>query len=259
MGFRPLAYCNLKGFLNHDPTPEEMTRWARKQGISLPMVTAATDGTKLQVEQALVANFLGATIAAPGLLGPEDADFRHAGAVLAETGRRLGRPVADYVLCPGGPHGVFIVAEHDPDQAAALKYFRLGEGPFYTILRPNIFVHLEVPRMIRRIVEHGEILMDNSATPTITVVPLAKRVVAGGTYVESGIGSFDFRGICVRIADQPGALPIGLFRRAVLRRRVEPGELLTFDDVELEESLAVQAWRAIERRVLSSTLRIHAA
>jgi predicted homoserine dehydrogenase-like protein len=255
MGFRPLAYCNIKGFLNHDPTPDEMARWACRQRISLPMVTASTDGTKLQVEQALVANFLGADIARPGLLGPEDADFRRAGAGLAEVARRLGRPIADYVLCPGGPHGVFLVAEHevagrDPDQAAALEYFKLGPGPFYTILRPNIFVHLELPRAIRRIVERGEALMDNSASPTVTVVPLAKRALVAGTYVERGIGSFDFRGVCVRIADRPGSLPIGLLQRAVLRRAVEPGELLAFDDVEIEDSLAARAWLEVERRTL---------
>ena len=40
-----------------------MLHWSRRNGISLPMVTAFTDGTKLQIEQALVANGLGATIA----------------------------------------------------------------------------------------------------------------------------------------------------------------------------------------------------
>jgi predicted homoserine dehydrogenase-like protein len=174
---------------------------------------------------------------------------------MAEVAKRLGRPIADYVLSPGAPHGVFLVAEHDAAQAAALEYYKLGKGPYYVILRHNIFVHLEVPRTIRRLVERGEILMDNSASPTVSVVPLAKRALAAGTYVENGIGSFDFRGICVRIADAPGALPIGLFQRAVLRRAVEPGQLLTFDDVELEDgdSLALRAWRATERRALGAS------
>lgn len=63
MGFKPLVYGNLKGFLNHTPTPEDMKYWAEFQGISMDQVTAFTDGTKLQVEQVLVANGLGATIA----------------------------------------------------------------------------------------------------------------------------------------------------------------------------------------------------
>src|SRR5665647_265011 len=35
MGFSPLVYGNLKGFLNHHPTPDEMRYWSGVQGISL--------------------------------------------------------------------------------------------------------------------------------------------------------------------------------------------------------------------------------
>jgi predicted homoserine dehydrogenase-like protein len=62
MGFGPLLYCSLKGFLDHAPSREQMMYWSAKQGISLPMVTASTDGTKVQIEQALVANALEAAI-----------------------------------------------------------------------------------------------------------------------------------------------------------------------------------------------------
>ena len=69
MGFRPLVYGNLKGYLNHQPKLEDMQYWAQFQGISLDQVTAFTDGTKLQIEQVLVANGLGATIACRGCWG----------------------------------------------------------------------------------------------------------------------------------------------------------------------------------------------
>src|SRR5262245_1323848 len=59
MGFKPLVFGNMKGFLNRDPTPEDMRFWADKQGCSVQMVTSFTDGTKVQVEQCLVANGLG--------------------------------------------------------------------------------------------------------------------------------------------------------------------------------------------------------
>jgi len=52
MGFRPLVYGNIKGFLNHHPTRAEMEFWARKQNLSLEQVTSFTDGTKIQFEQA---------------------------------------------------------------------------------------------------------------------------------------------------------------------------------------------------------------
>ncbi|MCM2675838.1 hypothetical protein [Alkalicoccobacillus plakortidis] len=69
MGFSPLVYGNIKGFLNENPTLEEMQYWSQKNGLSLEMVTSFTDGTKVQIEQALVANGLGADIAVRGLKG----------------------------------------------------------------------------------------------------------------------------------------------------------------------------------------------
>ena len=59
MGFKPLVYGNIKGFLNENPTADDMEYWGNKSGISLDMVTSFTDGTKVQIEQTLVANGLG--------------------------------------------------------------------------------------------------------------------------------------------------------------------------------------------------------
>jgi predicted homoserine dehydrogenase-like protein len=63
MGFEPVVYGNIKGFLNQNPPLQDMVYWASKQGFSIHSVTSFTDGTKLQIEQALVANGLGAEIA----------------------------------------------------------------------------------------------------------------------------------------------------------------------------------------------------
>lgn len=35
MGFKPVVFGNIKGFLNHNPSQEDMEFWAKKQGISL--------------------------------------------------------------------------------------------------------------------------------------------------------------------------------------------------------------------------------
>ena len=62
MGFHPVVYGNIKGFLNKNPKKEEMEYWSKRNGISLGMTTSFTDGTKVHIEQALVANGLGADI-----------------------------------------------------------------------------------------------------------------------------------------------------------------------------------------------------
>lgn len=247
LGFDPLVFGNIKGFLNHDPTLEDMRYWGAKSGISLPMVTSFTDGTKVQVEQAFVANGLGGVIARKGMVGPETDDLRAGGSILAEEAERIGKPISDYVLSLKLPHGVFVVGRHDPRQQSALRYLKLGDGPYYVVLKHNIFVHLEILKTIKRVVREKRILLDNSAKPVASVATIAKRDLAPGDRIECGIGSFDVRGEAVPIADYRGHLPIGLMMGATMRRSVRRGDVIALDDVDLPESLALRAWREIEQ------------
>lgn len=249
MGFRPLVYGNIKRFLNHNPTPEEMHFWARKQGITLPQVTAFTDGTKVQIEQALVANGLGADIAVRGMLGIPSPDVEAGARMLADGARRLGHPISDYVLSPGAPAGVFIAAEHDEYQRDYLQYLKLGDGPYYVLLQPFHLCHLEIQKTIRRVLFEQRILLNNTAYPRISVAAVAKRRLAKGTRIERGIGSFEVRGEAIRILDEPDHVPIGLLANAVLTRDVDAGELIHFDDVELPDTLALHAWQTVLKRV----------
>ena len=248
LGFEPLVLGNMKGFLNRTPSLEDMRHWAGVQGISLPMVTSFTDGTKLQFEQALVGNYFGADIACEELIGPATDDLAEASRILGDAATRIGAPITDYVLSRKLPHGVFLVAHHKQEQRAALRYLKLGDGPYYTLIRNNIFVHLELFKTLERVVRHGRVLLHNTAVPRLSVAAVAKRALAAGTRIERGCGSFDLRGVCVRIDDRPDHLPIGLAERMVVRRKVEPGQVLTFADVELPPSRALDAWHAVRAR-----------
>lgn len=257
MGFRPRVYGNRKGFLNEDPDLDTMRYWARKQGISLEQVTAATDGTKIQVEQTLVANGLGAGMATPGLLGPACDQLDEGAMLLAREALKHAQPIADYVLCPSAKASVFIVAEHDSDERPALRYFRLGDGPAYMLERNHNLCHLEVLKTLRRLDAGGGVLINNSSRPRFSVGAVAKRPLEAGERIARGLGSFEVRGCTVPIgADH---LPIGLLSDAVLTRRVERGAMLGFDDVELAESLALRAWRDIRARHDRGGARAHRA
>ncbi len=245
MGFAPLVLGNMKGFLNRTPTPEDMRHWAERQGISLPMVTAFTDGTKLQIEQCLIGNYLKADIAAEELLGPEEDDLGVAARQLAEAALAAGGPITDYVVSRKLPHGVFVVGRHDPAQAAALRYLKMGEGPFYTLVQPNILVHLEAFKTLERVATGGGVLLHNTARPHLSVAAVAKRRLRRGERIARGYGSFDLRGICVRLADRPDHLPICLANDLHVRRAVEPGQVLTVADVDLEACPALELWQAI--------------
>lgn len=242
MGFAPLAYGNMKGFMNKDPSPEDMEFWGAKQGISLPMVTSFTDGTKVQAEQVLVGNHFGAAIIKEGMLGPDVAGQAEASEVLATHARELGRPVSDFVVSSALPHGVFIVAEHLGSQQAALEYYKMGPGPTYTIIKNNILVHLEIMKTVERIMNGGPVLLDNSATPELSLGAVAKRDLSPGDRIDQGIGSFDVRGHTVRIGDHPDHLPIGLISEGTIAEPLARGQLITQGDIETPDSLAKTLW-----------------
>jgi predicted homoserine dehydrogenase-like protein len=227
-----------------------MHYWAGRNGISLDQVTAFTDGTKVQIEQVLVANGLGAEIAVAGMLGPKSETMNEGAKALAQYARENGRVISDYIVSRDWSGAVFIVAEHHDDQADYLRYYKMGEGPAYIIPQPYHLCHLEVPKTMRRVLEGGPKLLDNSYAPRYSVAAIAKNEMKPGDLIPRGMGSFTVRGSAVSIAEQPDHLPIGLMFDAVVRRPVEAGRMLTFDDVELPESLAVIAWRAIRDRAL---------
>ncbi len=252
MGFEPLVYGNLKGFLDRDPSPDSMRHWAERQGLSLPMVTAFTDGTKLQIEQCLVGNGLGADIAREELLGPACEDLTDGARRLGEAALLHGRTLTDYLLGRGFPHGVFIVARHREEQRAALRYLKMGDGPFYTLLAPQVLVHLEAFKTLERVRRGGGPLLANGPAPRLSVATVAKRRLEPGTRIPLGAGSFELRGICVRIADRPDHLPIGLARDLVIRRSLEPGQVVEFADVELPPSRALELWGEVRARALAA-------
>lgn len=249
MGFQPLVYGNMKAFLNHHPSPEDMKYWAARQQLSVTMVTSFTDGTKLQMEQCLVANGLNAGIVQEGLIGLATNDVER-GAELGAVAERLGEPISDYVIGANLPHGVFIVARHDACQAATLRNLKMGDGPYYVLKRDFCLVHLEAFKTLERVARQSRILLNNGSRPRISVASVAKRELRAGEQIPYGCGSFELRGICVKIAKRPGHLPIGLAQDVRVKRRIEQGAILTLDDVELPETEALAAWQAIEQRVL---------
>lgn len=248
-GFRPLVYGNIKGFLNRRPTPAEMRHWSARQGVSMDVVTAATDGTKLQYEQALVANGLGASIACAGLRGYECQDWKVGARRLAQDAEEGGQAISDYVLCKAGPKGVFIAADHLEEERAALEYFGQGSRPPYLLLRNHYLVHLELPRTIRRIAEGGSALLSNGECPLVSVAAIAKLPVASGQSIGRAIGSFEFRGEAVRWCEYPDHVPMGIVQNARIVRNVEPGAYLRWEDVELSDHRAVTLAKTIATRV----------
>ncbi|NNC64555.1 MAG: NAD(P)-dependent oxidoreductase, partial [Gammaproteobacteria bacterium] len=201
---------------------------------------------------ALVANGLDATISLDGMHGLRTSDTAEAAAFYGARAKELGEKISDYILFAGAPHGVFVIAEHDEEQHGFLTHIKMGDGPFYVLTDSEVLVHLEVARMIRRVMSEGHVLLNNSSRPSINVAAVAKQPLPGGSRIEKAIGSFDLRGTAVKIISKPEAVPIGLLENAVLKRAIEPGQIVTFDDVDLQPTLALNCWLSTRESVLAS-------
>jgi predicted homoserine dehydrogenase-like protein len=137
---------------------------------------------------------------------------------------------------------VFIVTKHDENLKNELRTYKMGDGPFYHHYKPIHLCFFEIPGTIKRLLNHNEILIDNSNKPSISVAAIAKKSLVKGDFHQKGIGSFDARGEAVRIIDEPDHVPIGLLQNVRIKENVEAGQVIRFSDIEVPDSLAKNAW-----------------
>jgi predicted homoserine dehydrogenase-like protein len=250
--FKPLAYLNIKGFLNLNPPENEMRYWAERQKLSLEQTISFTDGSKVQIEQALVANGLNADIAQDGMLAPKIENMADTG-FLADAAKKLGQPISDYILCASAPPGVLIIAEHDLAYErrgnVALNKLLTSDEKYFRLLLPHHLIFLEVIKTIRDWQTGAPPLLNNSSSPRIGVCAIAKKPLNKGDTLERGLGGFETRGSTVRIKEHPDHVPICLLQNARLLNDIEPGQPVNFSDVELPQSKALDIYLQIKTKV----------
>lgn len=262
MAFRPLAYVNIKGFL--DPTPDRnaMEYWSARQELSLPETISFTDGTKVQIEQVLCANGLGASLVRDGLVGRRVEDITETD-FLVEAATAIGGPVSDFVIAPSAPPGVFILADHGVRESlphyGPYEKLLTKERTAYLLLRPYHLCALEVAKGIRKARDGAPPLLTNGPVPYASAAAIAKKELPVGTLIEHAIGGFDVRGEAVVAADHPNHVPIGLLKGARVRQRVEAGEKIDFGHVDLPESRAAEIWRHLREKIIDRRAREVAA
>ena len=261
LGLTPLVCGNIKGLQDHYRTPETQRQFAAQWGQTPEMVTSFADGTKISMEQALVANALGMSIAAPGMLGPQHEghvdDLR--GYFEREVGlerlRELGG-VVDYVVGASPSPGVFVLAANDdPEREVYLRYGKLGQGPLYSFYVPYHLTALEAHLSAARVaLFRDDVVSPRPEAPRVEVVAHAKRDLRAGETVD-GLGGFCTYGACARADLAVGAmLPVGIAEGARLRNDVARDAVLRYDDVELpEDRLVVRLRREQDARFGAAT------
>jgi predicted homoserine dehydrogenase-like protein len=247
IGLRPLVAGNIKGLQDPYRNPTTQEGFAKRWGQDPWMVTSFADGTKVSVEEALVANAAGFSVHRRGMLGRD-----HHGHVDELTGmydveelRALGGAV-DYVVGSKPGPGVYVMAEHDdPKQRHYLELYKLGTGPLYSFYTPYHLCHFEVPTTVARVALLGDPAIRPMGAPRVDVVPLAKTDLAAGTVLDAP-GGYHYYGEAERagVAHADRLLPLGVAEGCRLVRDIPKDTVLTYDDVVVPEGRLVDRLRA---------------
>ncbi len=249
-GFEIVQAGNIKGFLDRDATPESIAGEAAKRRLSAIQCCAYTDGTKLSIEMACLANSVGLLPTRPGMTGPR-ADRVEEAFDLFDFESYGGQGRIDYLLGaePGG--GVYVVGASDaPFQQAYMAYYKMGDGPYYLFYRPYHLCHVETPRAIAEAAIGRRAVMAPAAGRVTDVFAYAKRDLRAGEPVEHAIGGAEFYGLVddCAVADAAGHVPLALLeaeggRLPVMRADLARGEPLTADQIDVPASFLVERYR----------------
>jgi predicted homoserine dehydrogenase-like protein len=238
-GFDLVMAGNMKGFLDRYANPTSIIPEADKRRLGYKMCTAYTDGTKLCIEMAILANALGLATPVPGMHGPRVAHVREVFDLLdIEALWRRHGPFVDYVLGAQPDGGVFTIGrcEH-PYQRDMMAYYKMGKGPLYLFYRPYHLCHVEAMECVAEAALDGRSLLEPTAGFRTNVFAYAKRDLRAGEKLD-GIGGYTCYGMidgCGAGGSHPG-LPICLAEDVALTRDVRKDEPILMDGVAHDPS-----------------------
>lgn len=242
MGFDAVAALNCKRNLDIHQSPDDSAQYSARDRTSLLMTTAFGDGTKMQVENAVVANLTGLRPDRRGMHGVRTTVDRAA----VDVVEAISAPgVVEFTLGGDFGAGVGVVGRAPEPEVVrtALRFLKMGDGPDYFFFRPYHLVHFEVPVTLAEVVLDRMGLGQPVGPPVAEVVAMAKRPLSPGEQLD-GIGGFCCYGLIDTAEAGRPLLPVGLAANARMVRAVGPDEPVSLDDVELEESAPiVQLWR----------------
>jgi predicted homoserine dehydrogenase-like protein len=233
-GFDLVMAGNIKGFLDRYANPTSIVHEADKRNLDYRMCTSYTDGTKLNIEMAIIANACGLTAKIPGMYGP------HAGHV-KEVFQRFdldmlweGRiPFVDYIIGAVPAGGVFVIGHcENPYQRQMLSYYKMGDGPYYLFYRPYHLCHIEAMKTIIDAVSLGSCFLSPDHGVQTNVYAYAKTDLPAG-HTLNGVGGYTCYGKIENLKGNqvaPG-LPICLADKVVLNRAMARDERIAMADI----------------------------
>jgi predicted homoserine dehydrogenase-like protein len=235
-------------------TPESLAERARTKQMNPKMLCSFVDGSKAMIEMAALANTTGLGVSTRGMHGPPSTvPELHQTFALKEDGGVLEKAgVVDYCTGPVAP-GVFVVVRtDDPYVNHEMTYLQMGDGPYFSLYRPYHLASIEAPLTV------CEMALDNRPSLvaehwTAEVGAMSKRPLRAGEKID-GVGGMMVRGLIDDASDfaRDGAVPLGVLAGATLKHDVPVDHLLTYDDVDLDESSTIVELRRMQDAMAES-------
>lgn len=235
-GFELVMAGNIKGFLDRYSNPTKIIPEADKRFLDYKMCAGYTDGTKLSVEMALVANAYDLVTMVPGMHGPRANRLTEVFDLFDfEAIRAGGKAVVDYVLGSRPYGGVFVVGYCDDRyQQSMLGWFpsEVGQGPFYVFDRPYHLVHIEAMKCVAEAFLDRDALLQPTYGFRTNVYAYAKRDLRRGEKLD-GIGGYTCYGLIENCSDNrlDSGVPICLTEEVTLRRDIPKDEKIFMKDI----------------------------
>jgi predicted homoserine dehydrogenase-like protein len=229
--------------LNPDATPEIVAESAKKSDKDPVQVASYVDGTKTMFEMTCAANATGCRPMQRSMVGPE-ATIENVSEIFAleEDGGITKFPGAvDFVQGSSMSGGVFVtVRVNDKRIRDDLQYLKVGKGKYFTFFRPYHLWFLEAPISIAEAYFNKRIWLAPQDEPVADIMTVAKKDLVVGEVLER-FGGYSCYGV-MDLAENSrnlNALPSGISPGAKLVKPVKRGEIITWDDVVLDEESTV--------------------
>ncbi len=223
-------------------TPDTLAEKAKARNMSAYMLCEFVDGSKTAIEMAAVSNATGLVPDIQGMHGAKSTvDTLNKVFCPKKDGGVLDRVgVVDFAI---GVHpGVFLTITTENKRLRSSFIQRdMGDGPYYTLFRPFHLCSMEVPLTAAQAVLYGESSGHPLKKLTSECIAIMKKDGKAGDKLD-GIGGYSYRVSIdyAEVAAKDGMLPAGLAKGAVLKRDVKVGEILTYDMVELNDTVLLQ-------------------
>jgi len=251
-GFSIAQAGNMKGFLDRYRTLAGSLEIAQSLKLSPLQCLAYTDGSKLNIEMAIIANQYGLMPEVPGMRGPRANKVEDVLNVFEFAPGSHGS--VDYILGAkqhGG--GVYVVAHCESElQHWYLDYYKVSNRhPYYLFFRPYHLCHIETPRAVAHAALYRRAVCNMKSGRVTDCYAYSKRKLSPGDMIQHGIGSDEVYGLVdtAANADPKGCIPQALLEcenhseRPRIRKEVAIDMPITWDTVELPSTRLLDLWQ----------------